>query len=230
MPKLNLKVPKSLASDLESLASLGNDALSALVDRLQAHEGCIFKPAELRTMIDKAIAPPDAETVENVLMGLSALRRRSDASVEEILDGLSRGIAQYGWDAALQEGWDKIQPSLLLLLQQPSIVVTAKAVDLLYDYDHFFVGAKILSDLRPVFDDTKSQIVGATINHTLRMEFSDASGKQTDMSLVVNLDDIERLKKSCIDALKKGRTIESEIKEKWGIATLTIDEIKNDRN
>jgi hypothetical protein len=230
MPKLNFNVSKSMLEDLLELASIETSALGILAVSLDGESACVIKPSDLRKKILETAGSGSSAVIERVIMGLATFQRKSGASAEDVAEVLARGIAQSNWDETALKSWERTGPALRKLLDRPSIIATAKAVDLLYDYDAFYVTGNIITDIRPVFDDRREAIVGAAVNHTFRLAYSDGAGKQTDLSLILDLDDIQKLKKACEGALRKGGIILEDLRTKWGITSLTIDEIKNDRD
>lgn len=228
MRKLNLRVPPALADDLKQIAELGTEPLEQLVASLDTAAQTLVKPADLRKAIISSVPKEAAGAVEKLLIGLSTLRRDSDASIEDIFAALGEAGARFSWKESLLRSWQAVQAPLRALLEKPSVSATAKAVDLLYDYDHFFSSAKILTDIRPVFDDSKTKMVGATVNQTFRLQYSDGAGTSTDISLIIDLDDIERLRKLCDEAIQKERIVREQLNQKMNIATITLDEVKND--
>src|SRR5258708_5552821 len=135
MTQLNLKVSKALGADLTQVSGLGAVALTRLSDRLHQDGHCIIKPADLRAVITEVVGSEAAPVVERVLLGLSALRRQGHVSAEEVLKSLTQSIDQLDWDESQRKGWETVQSQLASLLENQSIIVTAKAVDLLYDYE-----------------------------------------------------------------------------------------------
>jgi hypothetical protein len=229
MARLNLKIPEALADDLTAVSELGKDTLARLGKNLQLDGQCIIKTADLRVAIANVVSAPSAPVVERVLLGLSGLRRQGHVTAAEVVSSLTQAIDALGWSVERRKLWDDVKDEFILLLENPSVVVTAKAVDLLYDYEHIFINAKILTDVRPVFDDSKETIFGATINQTLRVEYSNGSGDTINISMSLDDDDIESLLKSCQEALRKGRTVSKKVEESWGVPTLTVSGVNNDR-
>src|SRR5260370_33436931 len=67
----------------------------------------------------------------------------------------------------------------------------------------FCVGARIITDIRPVFVPQHQKIVGSTLRQTLRLEFMSLDARVTSMSIGLDADDISRLKKECEAAINK---------------------------
>ena len=83
------------------------------------------------------------------------------------------------------------------------MVLATKALDLSFDVERFCVGTRIITDVRPVFDPSRNQIVGSAIRQTLRLEYMSLDGTVTSMSIGLDADDIDRLKKACDEAIHK---------------------------
>jgi hypothetical protein len=230
MPTINLKVTKVLGEDLTALCSLGEKTVQKISEGLHASDQTIIKPADLRSALGAAVDSDAAQVVERVVVGLSNLRRQSHLTVEEVLQSLENAIRLLDWDDDLLKSWAASRGALKTLLDEPSVNVTAKAVDLLYDHDHFFVEARILTNIRPIFDDKRDSVLGAAINQVLRLEYSNTKGERTNVTLAMDEDDIKWLRSACDDALLKGKTLAREIADKWKIGSLTIDELNNDRS
>ena len=77
-----------------------------------------------------------------------------------------------------------------------------KALELSYDYSNLFQTAKILADIRPVFDRQASKMEGAIISYSLRLTFRSLRESE---SLTIALDekDVKQLIETCTRALKK---------------------------
>jgi hypothetical protein len=230
MPQLNLKVPRALADDLTHVCELGLETLASLDRSLNTRDGCIVKPSDLRGAIAGIIGEDAVPVVERVLLGLSALRRQGRVSAAEIINSLTRAIDRLDWEPERRKLWEDSRTALENLLNNRSVIVPAKALDLLYDYEHFFVSAKILTDIRPVFDETKENIVGATVNQTLRLAYSDSNGESKTISITMDQEDVEFLRLSCEEGQKKSESARKKILAGWGVDTLTIDEVNNERS
>ncbi len=69
----------------------------------------------------------------------------------------------------------------------------SKAKDLQYEHENTFCDARIITDLRPVFDaDVKSPPTGMVIAHILKLEYHHC-GKHTEIHIAIDKDDIQNL-------------------------------------
>jgi len=140
-------------------------------------------------------------------MWLTNLRRQRDLRIEELLEGLHQSIVtSQSWSEEDISRWKKLEPQLLSLFSLRTLEIVVKAMDLAYDYSNLLQTTKILTDIRPVFNEDASAIQGAVISYTLRIYFSTLQGSSESLSLALDEDDIKKLIKNCDRALEKAQT------------------------
>jgi hypothetical protein len=99
----------------------------------------------------------------------------------------------------------------------PAVVLPAKARELAFDFERIYTRARILTDIRPVFDDARNEIMGANVTQTLRLDYTSRNDSSTSLSLALDMSDIEELRKCCKDALRKATISREKIEASWGI-------------
>jgi hypothetical protein len=229
MPTPTIRLTKSQEDALAAACALGSERLLKISGALDSDDSSMIKPAKLRQMIADQTDQGTARIVARFLIGLATLRRRSFSSASELLDGLSEGLAAVAWDTDRLDAWRKCRPAFEKLLESKVVALTAKAVDLTFDFSEFCIGARILTDVRPIFDDLREKIVGAAITQTLRLEYAGRNGDYNTISVSLDLDDIRRLRDSCGEALRKADVAKRMVEEKWGTGTISATEVMNER-
>jgi hypothetical protein len=227
MPVPNVRLSKSQVDALVSTCDLGEATLLRIGKALDSEQAQLIKPARLREIIAREIDNERvARTIARFLISLATLRRRSFATAAELLDGISEGLptTSPSWDKAQLERWTKCRPALHKLLESKLIILAAKALDLTFDFSEFCIGARILTDIRPIFDDPKDTIIGAAISQTLRLEYAGRNGEISSISIALDLDDILHLKNACEEALHKGEVAKRLVEDKCNISTITATE------
>jgi hypothetical protein len=83
---------------------------------------------------------------------------------------------------------------LVEVLSMPTMVVTAKAIDVLTSHQRIYLGGRIFSDVRPVFGvDVSAGPIAAVIVHTLRISVRDGQD-YTDLYIALDSSDIQALR------------------------------------
>lgn len=145
-------------------------------------------------------------------MDLADFRRRHRLDNQAIVSGLD------AWWLRRKEPEDSDLPrdhldEIAKLSGAEPVYAAAKARDLALDHERLFNHARIITDVRPVFDTNKDGPIGAVIIHSLRLEVIE---NDRIVSYTVNMDpsDLEVLSEATKDALRKSNSIGSILNEK----------------
>lgn len=104
--------------------------------------------------------------------------------------------------------WENLSRNLKLLLKlNKSVGVTAKAFDLMTEYDRIFRDVRVVTDSRPIFaEDSEENPVAVLATHVLKIDFS--RGEQFDaFYIAMDSNDIKRLQDVLKRALKKEKNL-----------------------
>ncbi len=194
-----VRLSKTQAEDITALCSFGSATVARLADSIERLSPTIRKE-KIQEVIAAQFGKEKAEPIGRVLFGLATLHRRNFESLSVLLDSIS---IPSEWDDAQQAKWQECRPAIERLLSAAPVILAAKATDLSFDVERFCVGARIITDIRPIFDPKHEKIVGSTLRQTLRLEFTSLDARVTSMSIGLDADDISRLKKECEEAINK---------------------------
>ena len=192
---------------LAVLRDLGVDGINSIVEKLEALDSAI-KPSEISDQLNVVLpaSPDKVSCVMNVLMSLVTLCKQRNISSEELLTGLDNGIASSkSWNEDEIKKWKGLRTVLTKLFSLPVLSIVVKALDLSYDYTNLLQTAKILTDIRPVFDSDATSIQGSVVSHTLRIYYTSLEGNRHSLSLALDESDVVDLSKSCDRAMKKAK-------------------------
>jgi hypothetical protein len=199
---LRLRPSPEHIQQLLTCAEIGPNLLTDVAVRLDELEVPPLRPDLLRLEIEKTLPKEDAELLLQQLLSLSVLLRRSNATSLELAKALRKAIGN-GEDV---EKWDSIAAQFQSLLDSAPVRLVTKAMELSYDYANLLRDARILTDLRPLLNETGSVVEGAVVTHTMRLSYSNADGEH-DVSLALDLKDIRKLRNQCERALLKADTV-----------------------
>ena len=200
-------LPRQLA-ELQVLRDLLPEDVGALVEEIERRDPSPLTSAELGSVVNEFF--DDDFEVANILLGqvlsLANLERQRNLSAAEILDGLLYGIQSSGrpWNKEEVAKWDKLNPELCRLLEHPKVWRVAKALDLASDFANLLQEAKIVADIRPVFDRDATRLEAAVVCLTLRLRYDNIHGNH-DLSIAMNQSDVESLLEECQRSLRKAQ-------------------------
>ena len=105
----------------------------------------------------------------------------------------------------------KFKSRITTLLSIPSVNMSAKAYRVRTDYPNVFRDARILSDVRHVFDKPGAKPIGEIINHTLRIDYR-SHGVHKELYVTLDAEDLNKLKRVFERAETKAASLKSLIK------------------
>lgn len=164
------------------------------------------------------LSKEDIEDLVDAIYSLYFLRSDSDVSIQQFLADLLEAIKES--DNKEIQTTNAAELAILeskfksLLTIRP-LSTLAKAHELRGDFANIFWDAKVISDIRPVWDeDVKVPPDGVVIAQTLKLKYGDVESPK-ELYLNMNEEDIELLISVLMRAQQKRATLESLAKESW---------------
>lgn len=200
-----LRVTDSSAAELAVIARIGIERLKGVLDTLEKVDSPTVALSELRALINTALNSKDeAYTLSRQLVAMANYCRTWNEMPEDayrdVLAGLGKRVAEEE-----MESLTDVSDVIVKLISDKSVRATSKALDLAYDYTNLYQFANIITDIRPVFDEQKVNIIGAVVSQTLRLRYQ-ADRESKNMSLAMDNEDVAALRDACEDALKKAES------------------------
>ncbi|KAA1260421.1 hypothetical protein LF1_29610 [Rubripirellula obstinata] len=186
-------------------AKIDGEKLADLV----IHLGGLSEPPlvadRLLDELKKQLTEDEAELLLSQVLSLSMLVRVSESKSVDVMKALRVAI-----DSPDQQSeWDSIAVSMQGLIDSTPIRLLTKAMELSYDYANLLRKARIITDLRPLFDDEGEKVEGGVVTHTLRVAYSSDDGGH-EVSLALDLQDVKKLREQCDRAIVKANSIRDE--------------------
>lgn len=195
--------------DLCIIRDLRPEIIQAIVDKLSSLDPPPLRPSDLHQALNELL-PNRSNEVNSImrqLMCLYTIRRIHDLSPKDLLEGLLHSIttSDTRWTDDEISRWKTLEPQLNSLFSLQNVWTIVKALDLAYDYTDLLQDVKILTDIRPVFNEDASDILGAIVSFILRLSLDGREGRKS-LSITIDEKDVENLKQICERALKKAKT------------------------
>lgn len=202
-------------NDFQLLLKL-DDRLVVAKDALLKLDEVALSPAKLLELIEHETQDWDSNQQQALVrqcLGLRGLMTDADLNGSDVLQALGHGLKEATELLAepdMLEAWDnKVAPCIAELLESRLLRVATKSANLAYDYANLLRSARIITDVRPVFDDAVECIEGAVVSHVLRLKYTGLDD-ETSVSIVLDAADVGRLQDECARALTKGK-----LSQKW---------------
>lgn len=225
MANPSFRLSSSQGEDLLKVCSLGREPLLRLTTLLSnPDEPAIISRSILRSRFAQEIPPECLEAASRVCIGLAITARDNFISSDEFASALDEAVSLLGWSEENKNLWRGVRQPFVALIYARDLVIAAKAVDLIFDFEKFCLNSRIITDIRPVFDDERNRIVGGIIMHTLRVEYRADDGSRRNISIELDSRDIDRLARSCEDAARKMERAKSLFRDNLELPFITATE------
>ena len=154
----------------------------------------------------------DLETFVDTLLSLYRLRSHADIKIDDFIDDLAGAIRE-GDNKDLQaispERLSALVGRLKSLLTVRSILMRTKVRELRTDFANIFYDAKMISDIRPVWNGDVTQAPeGVVVTNTLKLEYHHVGG-HGEIYICLDADDLDILASVLRRAQDKMRTLKS---------------------
>lgn len=165
----------------------------------------------------------DPETVGDILFALWRLKRVSenrDETPSQTVAWVKSAI-----ESRAPEEWKQKYNDLLIaradnigkltdgIGNDHPIMIAVKAQTLVYTHQNLFLGARLITDVRPVFNDSASEVDELVITHMLTLDYSDGSQRNSSITLAMDQEDIAQLQNQCERAATKILTLKGALKD-----------------
>jgi hypothetical protein len=214
---------KRQLDELAVVCELGPKALAQVRQRLEDRSHPTVSRRKIQEIIGSALGVRECRALTGFLMSVAVAIRQRSLTPKDFSEELDSYLKSFKDDTRSAQ-WNECRRELELLLDVPSIKYTAKALDISYDFERVFLAERLITSIRPIFNDEKNEIVGSTIVQTLRLEFASQQGEHTSLSIALDLDDVEKLQKSCGEAILKAKAAVVLIETKCRIEAIMIGE------
>ena len=203
---IQIHLNKKQLADLKAIIDLGPDVLGAVVERIEELEPAPLAPAELQKAIRQVIGD-NTSAVDSILrqaLSLASFQRRRKLTADDVIDGIRYGLqtSSPASDGTSIAKWKELEPTFRRLIASSKVETTAKVLDLSYDYANLLQTTRIVTDIRPFFDNNVTKIEGAVVSFTLRVSYDNTEGNHS-LSIAMNQADVKILRDQCDRALKK---------------------------
>jgi hypothetical protein len=187
-----LRVPRQFSTGLELLAKLSPAQREQVLEAIQSEAPQLRTDRWSHHLAERlaGVGLAEASEMTNTLLGICA----ASLSGGRPLDEFVRQIVGSLEEAHQPPDAEAFRDFLVAVLSMPTLVVTAKAIDVLTSHQRIYLSGRIFTDIRPVFGvDLSTGPLAAVIVHTLRVSVRDGQ-QYTDVYVAMDSADIQNLR------------------------------------
>lgn len=198
----NVTVPDDDQQAFAALTRLNDEALRAVIDAL-SNVDVDAGLQGLEQRLAKTGRVEDPADIASSLLGFSAFRLKHGISSRQGADAVVRSLRE----SDITPGATDIAP----ILAADGLVAIAKVSDLRHAYPIRYFGGRVITELRPIFDEPGDDVTGAIIVHQLIID-SYQDDDIIDRTITMTDEDLIRLQGQITRALKKSQTLSAVVK------------------
>lgn len=213
-----------LVKDIQLIGELDPRQIDQIRDLLDQPTDTIEKPESLAARVSQVADVSIAGVLVKQLLRIHSATQITGRKLSELVRETLSDIRVYYSEDGIEAATQVAERAFLTLAFCRAISRTAKAIDLSYDCDNLLQRIRILTDVRPLFDEKATSVTGAVVAHTLRLRY-DSAGIDNELSLALDENDLREFIEACERALIKSDTARREICDRAGVPALTPDNI-----
>jgi len=223
---MSLKVPQSQVEGLKALVRLSPEAKGRLLKALRETQPTLQRnKIEETATRSSGIPAGDVHEIMKVLTTLYIVREERAVPLDKFVEELCVAATETKAPELTLTGKarDEFRDYMRELLSLDRTVgVTAKALSLLNEYKLRFCGARIMTDLRPIFGSDPSKLPLANVLvHTLRIQYHQGQNLEEEY-VALDTSDVKELRLLLDRALQKEAALE-ELSKAAGLLCLKVD-------
>jgi hypothetical protein len=210
---VTIRIPQEQLSGFRKLVALDSESVRNIAAALKEDFPGLGDSDALTHKVSGAadIPSPDAREIVQVLTSLYMLRARREALVPEFVQDAIEALDESGNEELKLSEEERIQfkEKLAELLSVEEFSTESKAVDVQFENDRTFYGARIVTDVRPLFGpDPEEPPTGAVIIHMLKITYRERN-RTKDLFVSLDTDDLDTLTKAIERANSKTENLKS---------------------
>lgn len=206
-----VSIPRPIELGIVKIIGLPDETIATLLSALDVP----FLPLKRKTLVStlsrkvEGLPPGDIEQVMLVVMSLYMSLASINVSTSEFLDNVIESVQESTSPAIIktEDEAKKLKQRLAAFLDLDSLRISAKTQEILHEHQHALSQVRILTDIRPVFDTTKTEsIAAAVLVHTMKLTYI-AEDETCEFFVAMDTSDIKILKEALERAEKKAESI-----------------------
>ena len=193
----DLTIPERHASGFARIIGLSADESQLVRGALAQARSLNIK--ELTQLVETALPSlksDGAREIVGTLLSLYSARTGTDLTVDQLVSDLMEAMPRAANEPINRDNpqpLEVVRETFRNLLSVRPLSMIAKAWNLRTDHENIFYDARVLTDLRAVFDvDVKESPAGFAMAHILKLSYRHA-GQHTELHVAMDKVDVERL-------------------------------------
>lgn len=166
---------------------------------------------DLAERFAKKVGVPSAvgTSIVTQLAAIHHVRSRFRLDSGALFEMLTEQLAESPeWEKSDLEKWTAAEKEIrAVLAPDHPLAILEKSERLNYDRQNILLNARILTDLRPVYNESADEIQRAIVTQLLCLEYTDSTGQHNQLRLAIDAEDVAKFRELCDRADRKAATL-----------------------
>lgn len=161
------------------------------------------------------ISALELRRIVDVFVNLKRMQNRYGWSTSQLLDSIPSNIERHFSVTERSEAlslWTSAKEAFAKAFDQLSVrhplMVAARAEQLAYIQEKLFTNVRIVTEIRPVFDETGNEILQSTVSHDLILDYYHGQNPER-LQITMDAEDVIELRRACERAERKAGAIKT---------------------
>lgn len=169
------------SEDMSKLMGLSSLVWDYLIEKLQRVEVKMTTTDHVHLVVEQALQAHaindiTEREISRIILGLLFLRVRSPSDANEftreVIDGLAPDVTEEESGISLLQFGEYLQK----LFSARNLYISAKGAALATEYERLLIETKIITDVRPIFENSEeTSVLGYILMHTLKLSIEGSS-------------------------------------------------------
>ena len=203
------------------MAHAAPDALEKIADALAQEIPCLDPDTLVKSVAARAgLGEELVAPVMPVLGRVAIVQRRYDLTAEDLLASLDMSLQDLGdrWSPEDAQAWSARREQFLRVWAPTgALAVATKAIELLWEQQLVFCDARVLTDMRPIFDEAADVVRGFVPFHVLALNYYEGGVTKTTY-VAMDLADLSKLIGQLERARRKEQVLRANLRDAGLIA------------
>lgn len=218
-----IKIPPSALSGFTAISKLDESQIKVISDYLE-NMPVGTKMQDVDGFLSYTLNIDESQNIVQTLRSFSELLQPPNVDFEALASNLASSYKEQANDEVTENTENNLRRNLyFIFIHSTNLKLTLKAYDLIGEDNYLFTNAKIVTDIRLVFnDDIEDSARNAFVVHYLHIDYFKDGLKKIQLTL--DLSDLKKLKGQLERAINKEDIIKKDYEKSFNFLNLSSDE------
>jgi hypothetical protein len=217
------QITNQQANDISKILEVPVDRLGLIAERFEK-EPSILSRTNIDAIFEGALDEAHADSLSRFLSSIAFRSDSSGTRLDDVLNSLREALEEREFSQEDLLRFDELRVTLKRIAEQPSFYCSIKSSYLSAIHDRHIHQFKIVVEARPIFLEARNDIFATVVHANATLVTSDAAEQESHLTLKIDKQQLERIKKECERAIRKMEVLRDVLKDRVGLRVVVEGE------